>query len=163
MAEYFYTDAEGKIRGPVPYKKLHAMAAFGSLPRDARVMEVGVQELTEDAQPWRPLVEVLPPDTLPEAGRPERQSGQKSGTVWAACSFVLGAVVFMIAGIGPMCLALPAGAVAVVCGIVAFTGGRGDALTSGGKAMAIIGLVLGSIGVLAGMNGLTMILPAAQP
>lgn len=163
MAEYFYTDAEGKIRGPVPYKKLHAMAAFGSLPRDARVMEAGVQDLNEDAQPWRPLAEVLPPDTLPEAVRPERKSGQKSGSVWAACSFVLGAVVFMIGGIGPICLALPVGAVAVVCGIVAFTAGRGDALTSGGKTMAIIGLVLGCIGVLAGLNGLAMILPSAQP
>lgn len=159
MAEYFYTDAEGKIRGPVPYKKLHAMAAFGSVPHDARVMKVGVQADAGGEQPWRPIAEVLPPDTMPDARRPER----KSGKVWAACSFALGAVVFMVAGIGPMCLALPAGAAAAVCGIVAITGGRSESLTSGSKAMAIIGLVLGCIGVLAGMNGLTTILFPAQP
>lgn len=156
MAEYFYTDAEGKIRGPVPYKKLHAMAAFGSVPHDARVMEVGVQADAGGEQPWRPIAEVLPPDTMPPPPPLPRQSSL------GAWSFLMGVMVFLLGAFAPAWFSGPVGVAAVVCGHMAFMGGRSAAMTTGFKTLAIIGLILGYMGIVLGFGGITAFLNAAM-
>lgn len=154
MAEYFYTDAQGKIRGPVPSKKLHAMAAFGSVPHNARVMEVGVPAGVDGEQPWRPIAEVLPPDTLPPPPPVPRRSPL------AAWSFLFGIFAFLLSAYAPACMAGPFGFAAVVCGHLAFMGGRRATMTGGLKTLAIIGLVLGYLGFLIGLGGISAILTA---
>jgi hypothetical protein len=78
----------------------------------------------------------------------------------AACSLLLGVGVFLLGGFAPACLAGPAGVGAVVCGHLAFVGKRRASLTGGMKAAAIIGLVLGYLGILIGVGGVFALLAA---
>lgn len=171
MAEYFYTDERGEVRGPVPFKKLHAMAAFGSVPADARVLEVAEPAgapppWPTSGAPWRPIAEVLPPDTLPTPAQKRTPDSAGAGgrpSPLAACSLLLGVGVFVLGGFAPACLAGPAGVGAVVCGHLAFIGKRRASLTWGMKAAAIIGLVLGYLGILIGVGGVFTLLAASLP
>jgi hypothetical protein len=142
MAQWYYGSSAGQ-NGPVEEQELRALIASGGLGPETLVWREGMKDWLS----LRAVPELA--STVPLAYAPPGAPGYPQAyyppvvpnSGMAISSLVCGITSLMICGI----LGIPA----VICGHMALTQIRDSPVPVGGRGMAIAGLVMGYLGVLA--------------